>query len=670
VVASFVLLGVAMYLWVGDLFESSAAGLLAAVLVLFNPWRVHFLTALNLLTIHYAIFGLWLLGRWLRRPSLVSLLGATLFFHLQLVTAAQGAIVAGSLALVWVAVVWLRSGLHLRGDRIIHAALALALFVALAVPWALFFREAFEAAPGTPRTDQMQRFSLPIGQMAQLFGIFGPLGILVAIGAPFLWLAIRGRRLRSGVGTDLVGLVLGATVLFIVARGPYVGSANDPTALPEYYLSRLIPWLDFFRAPIRLAAFTPVVLSVVAGGGMALLERLVRERVPRRATALCALLPLGLTLLWPPLGGAMAAPISARPQDRELASALGGLPSDAVILSLPLDLEPPGAVVDERVLIHRRSQIGGFASIMPPLFPQLANLLGQWPFDGREVAPVVGATHLVVPDAWLRRGADAALREGYQPVTSVRGSTVFAVPPRSARSPSLQLRVPAVAAAGRWLTLSVYQSEPSVSYRGHEVLAAAWRSGSNSARVEALALAPGIVSAEDPLQIYVPAPEVPGRYRLSVDFPRLPIETGIDVLDLETTRDAPIREASIGLAANYAPPDAVRANRSFRVAVEIEAGPGPILLARSLERLPDRRGETLVVYRFRPLTPARASGAIAQRGLSGDLAPGEVIEQTWYLSAPPHPGRYDLLVRLVSRGDSYMPMPWIELLTDLRVVAE
>jgi len=670
VVASFLLLGVATYLWVRDLFESSAAGLLAAVLVIFNPWRVHLLTALNLLTIHYAVFGLWLLGRWLRRPCLAPLLGAALCFHVQLVTAAQGAIVGSGLALIWVAVVWLRSRLQWRAVRMLHGALAMALFVALALPWAVFFQEAFEATRGLPRTDQMQRFSLPFAQMAQLFGVFGPLGILAAIGAPAVWLAIRGGRLRSGVGTDLLGLALGATALFVVARGPYVGAASDPTALPGYYAARVLPWLDLFRAPIRLAAFTPLILSVLAGGGMALFERLLRDRFARQAGALCAALPIGFTLLWPPLGGAMGAPIAARPEDRDLATALATLPSDAVILSLPLDLEPSGAAVDERVLIHRRAQIGGFASIMPPLFPQLANLLGQWPFDGKGVAQVLGATHLVVPDAWLRRGGNAPTREGYQPITSVAGHSVVALASQPLRAPSLRLRAPPSAAAGRWLTLSVYQTEPSLRTRGHEYLGATWRSGGRTARVGALALLPGIVSPQDPILIHVPTPDSPGRFDLTVDFPPLPIEASIDIRDVQTTADEPIHEASIELAAGFVPPDAVRAKRSFRVAVQIEAGPGPILLASSLQRLPDRRGETLVVYRFRPRGRERASGAIAQPGLSGDLVPGEAIEQTWYLSAPPQPGRYDLLVRLAARGDAAMPMPWIELISDLRVVAE
>jgi hypothetical protein len=367
----------------------------------------------------------------------------------------------------------------------------------------------------------------------------------------------------------------------------------------------------------------------------------------------------------------MAAPISARPDDRDLATALAALPRDAVIVSLPLDLEPSGAAVDERVLIHRRSQVGGFASIMPPLFPQLGNLLGQWPFDARGVAQLLGATHLVVPDAWLRRGADAAGREGVQRIAQVAGRSILALPPRAARLPSWRLRSPAAAAAGRWLTLSLYQTEPSAHLRGHEDLAAVWRAGARTLRVDARALLPGIVSPQDPIRIHVPAPDGPGRYELDVGFPAHPIEATLDVRSAVTSADEPIRAASVELAAGYRVPEAVRAAASFRVEVRIEAGPGPILLASSLVRLPDRRGETLVVYRFRSRAAVPASAATAQPGLSGDLLPGDAIEQTWDLAAPPTPGRYDLFVALAARGDpALLSMPWTELLSDLQVVAE
>lgn len=670
VVASFLLLELAIFLWVRDLFESSAAGLLAAMLVVFNPWRVHFLTALNLLTIHYAVFGLWLLGRWLRRASLPSLLGATLCFFAQLVTAAQGALVALALAASWVAAVWLRSRLSLDARRLAQGAVAGAVLFALSAPWVGFFEEAFEVARGLPRTDQMARFSLPFAQMAGLFDVVGPSGILAALGAPALWLAIRRRRMRPGLGADLLGLCLGAGVLFVLARGPYVGPPTDPTALPHYYVASALPWLELFRAPIRLAAFTPVILALLAGGGLAALERLAPARLGPRWVRL--LLPLGVALLWPPLAPAMGAPIALRPDDRELAEVLAELPASSVILSLPLDLEPTGAATDERVLIHRRPQIGGFASIMPPVFPQAANLLGQWPHDGAGVAQRLGATHLVVPDTWLRRDASAASRERFRPVASAAGRTIVSLPPLPPQrpEPELRLRAPASAAAGRWLTLSLAPSEPSLGTRGHQELDARWRSGERESRVRALALFPGLASSRDPILIHVPTPAEPGRYRLSIRGSEPPIEASVDVRALPTTADAPIRAASVALAPGSAAPDRVRAGSSFRLGVRIEAAPGPILLASSRERLPDRRGETLVVYRYRPLGPGRAGGAVAQPGLSEDLAPGESLEQTWYLSAPPHPGRYELLVRLAARGDAAMPMPWVALLPALQVVAD
>src|SRR5262249_32835803 len=135
IIASFLLLEVAMYLWVRELFESPAAGWLAAVLVVFNPWRLHALTALNLLTVHYAVFGLWLIGRWLRRADLPSLLAAVLCFSVQFVTAAQGAIVAALLATFWLTVVWIRWRLRLERRRVVQCAVAGALAVAICLPW-------------------------------------------------------------------------------------------------------------------------------------------------------------------------------------------------------------------------------------------------------------------------------------------------------------------------------------------------------------------------------------------------------------------------------------------------------------------------------------------------------------------------------------------------------
>ena len=146
------LLGIAVFLWVRERFEEPAAGLFAAVLVVFVPWRLQYLTNLNNLTLHFAIFGAWLLSRWLRTRSLAALIGSVLCFQVQLVTSTQVAIVSIYLVCIWIGVVWVVSGIKIDRTRCAQILAAGALFAALSLPWWYFFREAIEAAAGFPRT--------------------------------------------------------------------------------------------------------------------------------------------------------------------------------------------------------------------------------------------------------------------------------------------------------------------------------------------------------------------------------------------------------------------------------------------------------------------------------------------------------------------------------------
>jgi hypothetical protein len=671
VVGSFLLLGLATFLWVRGLFASPAAGLLSAVLVIFTPWRLHYLSALNVLTLHYAVFGLWCLTRWLRRPRLRYLIAAAALFHVQLVTAAQAAVAGIYLASIWLAVEWARSGLRLERRRLLQGVVAGAVFLGLSLPWLAFFDVAFAATPGLLSTRQMTRYSEPFAGMLRLLGVCGPLGVLAAAGVPALLWAARRNRLPPGVGWSVLGIGCGAAALFVVALGPYVGPATDPTALPGYFAARFLPLVDVFRAPIRLATLTPVILAALAGGGYAVFERSTLRRLPGPWAAAGWLVPLGFALSWPTLDPAMASPIAERPGDRALAEALADLPPSSAILSLPLELGPNGAGVDERVLFHRRAQIGGFASVVPLAFRQAALRLGQWPYDGHDIARALGATHLVVPERWVERHRQAVDREGYEWIAAVDGRAILVPPARPAPESAFQLRVPSSAAAGRWLTLSLTQTALRFERRGHQRLAATWRAASGVVRVEAMAFFPGVVGPRAPIQIHVPTPESPGRYELAVALPGFPVEASLDVSRRPSTFDTPIRDVAIALAPDYRTPGFLRADAAFRVEVELTARAGPILLASSRRTLPERRGETVVAFQYRapegrPLTGRLLRGA----ALAGDLAPGERLRQVWDLPTPSHPGRYDLYVRLVAQGLAAPPMRWIRLMRDLEIESD
>ena len=519
-------------------------------------------------------------------------------------------------------------------------------------------------------------------------GLAGPppaseLGPLAAIGVPALLWAARRRQLVSGAGTSLLGICAGALVLFVIGRGPFIGPASDPTALPGYIAVRVLPLLDALRATIRVTTLTPIALALLASGGLAVLERTLRERFSRRLSrrlpvTLC-LAPLVVATFWPKLDPGMAAPIAQRAADLALAEALAELPAASAILSLPMQPGPLGAGVDERVLISRRAQIGGFASVIPPAFLQAALRLGQWPRAGHEIALALGATHLVVPDRWVRGQLGELEERGYRQRRTVAGGTIFELQGQIPTQPGFQLRVPGAAAAGRWLTLALVKTGWQFHRPGHLRLDARWRaSGLEGSEhpVEALALFPGVVGPGAPIRIHVPTPKVPGTYNLFVPFPGRPIDTPIEVGSGATTFDLPIADASIKLAPEYRVPARVRAYTAFHVEVDVTARQGPILLATSRHNLPARRGETVAAYRFWPSGSLRSprrrpvfGRVLTARTLDADLAPGEQARQIWDLMTPP-PGRYDLDVRLISMGSTDSPMAWTSLILGLEVALD
>jgi hypothetical protein len=671
VVASFALLALAIFVWSRDLFASAPAGLLAATLVAFDAWRLHYLSALNVLSIHYAVFGLWLLGRWLARGRFAALLGAALLFHVQLVSAAQGAIVAGYVAGVWCLVVWAGSGFAWSRRRSLHGGLALAALLAVSLPWLSFFEPAFAARSGLRNSAELRAYSATFAEMAREFGILGWRGALAAAGAIALAIAARRGRFPRSRALDLAGIGLGAGVLFVLARGPWTGTNSAPVRLPAYYAEQVLPGLDLLRAPIRLAAFTPLALALCGAGALAALERAVatHRRIP---AALRYLLPLAACAAWPALEPSMGAPIAERPRDRALAERLAELPRDAVILPLPLALsDRHGAAVDERVSIHRRPQIGGFASIIPGLFVRAAYALGSWPREGSEIARALGATHVVAPESF-GRDAEILEREGIRALWSLAGQTLFELAPRPARSDPDRVDVPSLAAADRWLTAALFPGSERFDPRGAFELGARWTApDGREEEVGAFAFVDSVIGPRDPIRILVPTPARVGTYPLAIDLPGSAIAATVEVASVATSFDAPVEDVRVALAPGAPRPQRARAGAAFRIEVEIDAPRGPILLATSRWKLPPRRGELAVWYGFRNRAgQVTARRALERSALGADLVPGSRQRVSWSFQTPAQPGRYDLIVSLESVGIGAGPEHWVPLLTGLEVARD
>jgi hypothetical protein len=671
VIASFLLLALGVYLWARDLFSSATAGLAAAMLVVFDAWRMHYLSALNVLSVHFATFALWLLGRWIARGGLAHLIGAALSVHVQLVSAAQGAIVASYVAGVWLGVAWLASGLAISRRRLAEGAAALLFFLVLCAPWISFFAPAFAARSGLRSAAELRAYSETYAGMAHEFGILGWRGGLALCGAGALGFALRRGSWPFARAIDLLGISLGAGLLFVLARGPWSGSEHAPTLLPAYYVEQILPGLDLLRAPIRLAAFTPIALALLGAGAFACLER-SRMLGPRAPAWLWRFLPLALSAGWPALDPSMGAPIAERPRERELAERLAELSPSAVILPLPLALsERAGAAVDERVLIHRRRQIGGFASIIPGLFSRAAYSLGSWPRAGNEIARALGATHIVAPEAF-GRDREALDRGGIRALATLSGQTLFELLPRSSRSAPDRAVVPRAAAANRWLTAALFGGAERFDARGYFEVPARWRgSDSSEERVSAFAFIDAVVGPKDPIRLQVPTPTRPGHYELAIDFPGFAIAETLEIEDRSTSLEAPLGALKVALSSELAVPTQVRAGAAFQLDAELTLDSGPILLASSRERVPPRCGEAVVWFGFRDERGEISARLSRERAaLAFDLVPGETQRVTWSVPTPTRAGRYDLLVSLSAIGEGGGPAQWVLLLADLDIAPD
>jgi hypothetical protein len=279
-----------------------------------------------------------------------------------------------------------------------------------------------------------------------------------------------------------------------------------------------------------------------------------------------------------------------------------------------------------------------------------------------------------VPSRWLERHAAALDRQGYDLVESQADHAILAMPPAPPAEPlRYRVDVPPLAAANRWLTLSISPAPGSVSVlypRGHRSLSARWHGDVGSSTVRAHAFLPGIGGPDEPIRVHVPTPSETGAYRLWIDNPWSPVDARVEIRELPTSLDAAVADVSLRVVDA---PEQVRAGEPFRIQVELRGGAAaPILLATSRCTLPERCGEVRLSYQFRQRSLRLAPGLVAsgvapaRSALAHDLVPGDVQQPTWALRAPPRPGRYTVLARLGALG-AKTEMDWTLLIRDLDV---
>lgn len=671
-VATYVLTSLSLYALGRTMFRSPTAGVVAATIVPFLPPRLQHISTINLVAPFFALFAMALVVRWMRRPTTTSIVAAAVLFAAQLATATQWAILALYLAAPWLIGAWAAARFRVDARRARQLVVAGAVFVALSLPWVLFHDAALDSRHGLLRTQSMEYYRMPYERLAQ-YALVDSVWFLPAVVGALLVLVLRTgpRAHRALLRGQVVGLVVGLAFLFVVALGAYKRVAGNLETLPGLWAFRHLPLIEGFRVPPRLAMWTPYFLALFAGGAAAVVEHRLR-RVGRRsrvagvASLALPFLPLLLARDWPALPTGTAKPIAARPHDLAFARALDEkLPKDAVLIQLPFDGNLP-TFVDERVLVHRRPQVSGQASVIPVLWEGL-RYFGQWPASDVRGLRALGATHVVAP----KRAVDEpsmkqALDDGGWRLAFESGDKqVYEVPPAPAATAAAADRgvevveVAPRAVAGRWTTLSRFVPDVKPSLRGFLTGRAVWTAADGATTdVDVRGIVPGITGLVDPQRFHVPTPEQPGRYALRVDADGFVAERTVEVVAAKSTADAPIVAGTVvGAATGLV---RVRARHPYTLPARATAGEGPVWLATSTRDVPDRQGETILVYQYRGATPQQPISAMPFQGLHAlhrDLFPGESDDVVLTLVAPP-PGTWELWARLEAYEQKGNKMPF------------
>ena len=268
--------------------------------------------------------------------------------------------------------------------------------------------------------------------------------LLAASAAALLAVSPRLRRALAP-GTDLrlpALLFLAAAVL--LSLGPVPASAGRRLGIdgPYLWLYQLVPGFDGLRVPARFAMVAYVFLSILAGYGLAALDRLGRGPVLVAAAGALFLVeatgaPIGLNL---PMGARGL----ARPPERvepaasapPVYHALRELPPGTVVAELPFGATAWELRYVYYSTVHRHRLLNGFSGGFPRSYHQHRQWLEnpvRTPDDAWSALRQAGATHVVVHRRAYRRSGDRAVirwlnDRGARHVRSFDRSELFALP--------------------------------------------------------------------------------------------------------------------------------------------------------------------------------------------------------------------------------------------------
>lgn len=387
----------------GSTWASAAAGAMA----LFMPWRFMELAHLQILGAHWVPL-IWLLvmrilvGQGGRRD----VIALSLVLSLQLLSSYYVAYALtfnlGLFALLVALQVRVRRGPLLRAS------------LSLLVPYALLLLTSLPYLPRQARGElshgmlvgpvpgveavgrvwslvapSFEAFWSPESASAHRYAVPAVAGLL-AIAALVLALAQRGRREGDRPWQSVASLSLwGCAVLaFVMMLGPRMELSGVTIELPDYWAAKLVPGFASLRAVHRFGIGIAIAVPVLAGLGIAGLERWLGEsRLAatgaswRRLARAVVAVALVVNTPWRQLPAASAwrEPERAAAAYRKLAA----LPAGPV-LEVPWSVDPLAYVqLDTRYMLastlHWRPILNGFTAHLPPSFELLRRVAQRLP---------------------------------------------------------------------------------------------------------------------------------------------------------------------------------------------------------------------------------------------------------------------------------------------------
>ena len=279
----------------------------------------------------------------------------------------------------------------------------------------------FDIGPFTVRASNVTRLLGPPAIALVIIGVLWP--------TARAWLAAAARRPEA--------ILLACVVMaWWLSLGPSPRVLGRPLELwsPYRLLYEFVPGFDGVRVPARLAMVVSFALSMLAGLGIAHLERIRAGAATALVASVLFLTETGMPPL--PVNAVSAVPDFATPEARvyrpsrapAVYKELAKTPVDAVILEMPVG-EP---AYDLRSVyystVHWRRVVNGYSGFFPPHYGVTVAVVsagsrgGEASWDGLRS---LGVTHVLVHEgaylddegsrflAWLRqRGAVEVFRDG------------------------------------------------------------------------------------------------------------------------------------------------------------------------------------------------------------------------------------------------------------------